>query len=126
MLLIEKPAITALCALLGCTVVFALLAAVAVIVLCFKVSSLEDEVRSLRAPKRSLPAMYDPDITIVPVVSAEPVVQTAPAYDPNSSVGEMSVFDVDDRTAAKLMAIVADEMKTPLSQLRFISIKEVK
>lgn len=126
MLLLEQSGMTILCALLGCAAVFALLAAVAVIVLCFKVSALEEEVRSLRAPKRSLPAMYDPDIRIVPVVGAEPLVQAAPAYDPNSSVGEVSVFDVDDRTAARLMAIVADEMKTPLSQLRFISIKEVK
>lgn len=117
---------TVIYSLICCSAIFALLAAVLAIVLCFKVSALEEEVRSLRAPKSSLPAMYDPDIRIVPVVSAAPVVQTAPAYDPNSSVGEVSVFDVDDRTAAKLMAIVADEMKTPLAQLRFISIKEVK
>lgn len=126
MLLLEKPALTMLGALIGCAAVFALLAAVAVIVLCFKVSALEDEVRSLRSADKKLPAMYDPDITIVPVVPAEPIVQTFAAYDPNSTVGEMSVFDVDDRTAAKLMAIVADEMKTPIAQLRFISIKEVK
>lgn len=126
MLLLEKTAMTVFCSLIGCTVVFSLIAAVVVIVLCFRVSSLEEEVRALRAPARNMPAMYDPDITIVPVVSAEPVVQTAPVYDPNSTVGEMSVFDVDDRTAAKLMAIVADEMKTPIAQLRFISIKEVK
>jgi len=112
-------------ALIGCTAAFTLVAAIAVVVLCCKVGSLEEEVRALRKSK-NLPAMYNPDISIVPVVSAEPIAQPVPVYDPNVTVGEVSVFDVDDRTAAKLMAIVADEMKTPLSQLRFISIKEVK
>lgn len=116
---------TAFYALVGCIAAFTLVAAVAMIVLCGKVGALEEEVRALRKSK-NLPAMYNPDIQIVPVVSAEPIAQPVPVYDPNVTVGEVSVFDVDDRTAAKLMAIVADEMKTPLSQLRFISIKEVK
>lgn len=123
--MLSSSALTVLCVLLGCAVVFALLGAVAVIVLCFRVSSLENEVRALSANRTPLPAMYDPDITIVPVVPSAPIAP-APVYDPNSTVGEMSVFDVPDRTAAKLMAIVADEMKTPLAQLKFISIKEVK
>ena len=42
------------------------------------------------------------------------------------SCGEVSTFDVPDRTAAMVMAIVADKTQTPLNQLRFISIKEVK
>ena len=117
--------IIALYALIGCTAAFTLVAAVAAIVLCSKIGALEEEVRALRK-SRNMPAMYNPDISIVPVVSAEPIAQPVPVYDPNVTVGEVSVFDVDDRTAAKLMAIVADEMKTPLSQLRFISIKEVK
>ena len=116
---------TAFYALVGCIAAFTLVAAVAIIVLCSKVGSLEEEVRALRQSK-NLPAMYNPDISIVPVVSAAPIAQPVPVYDPNVTVGEVSVFDVDDRTAAKLMAIVAYEMKTPLSQLRFISIKEVK
>jgi hypothetical protein len=31
---------------------------------------------------------------------------------------------VDEKTAAVVMAVVADQMKTPLSELRFISIRE--
>ena len=42
------------------------------------------------------------------------------------TAGELKLHDVEPKTAAMLMAIVADEMKTPLAQLRFISIKEVK
>jgi len=43
---------------------------------------------------------------------------------PGSS-GDIKLYNVDDRTAAMVMAIVADELKTPLNELRFISIKEV-
>ena len=42
------------------------------------------------------------------------------------SAGELKLYDTDPRTAAMLMAIVADELKTPLNELRFVSIKEVK
>lgn len=40
------------------------------------------------------------------------------------SVGEVKTFDVPDHTAAMVMAIVADQMGTPLNELRFKSIKE--
>lgn len=41
------------------------------------------------------------------------------------SLGECDLHGVCDHDAAMLMAIVADEMKSPLNELRFISIKEV-
>lgn len=50
----------------------------------------------------------------------------APAPLAKGSCGPVMLHDVPDRTAAMLMAIVADELKTPLNELRFISIKEVK
>ena len=40
--------------------------------------------------------------------------------------GEIKLYDTDPRTAAMLMAIVASSMKVPLSNLRFISIREMK
>ena len=40
------------------------------------------------------------------------------------STGNMRLNTVDDKTAAMVMAIVADELETPLNELRFISIKE--
>ncbi len=49
----------------------------------------------------------------------------APALAPGSS-GNVKLNNVDDRTAAMVMAIVADEMQTPLNELRFISIKEIQ
>ena len=42
------------------------------------------------------------------------------------STGCVDIHDVDPRTAAMLMAIVADKMQKPLGELRFISIREVK
>ena len=42
------------------------------------------------------------------------------------SAGELKLNDVEPKTAAMLMAIVADKMGKPLNELRFISIKEVK
>lgn len=50
--------------------------------------------------------------------------EAAPALAPGSS-GSIKLYNVDDRTAAMVMAIVADELQTPLNELRFISIKEV-
>ncbi len=55
----------------------------------------------------------------------------APAANPNmvpakGSLGEVKLYDVEDKTAAMLMAIVADELKAPLNELRFISIREKK
>lgn len=42
------------------------------------------------------------------------------------SAGQLKLHDVEPKTAAMLMAIVADKMGKPLNELRFISIKEVK
>ena len=54
---------------------------------------------------------------------AAPVVEapTAPG-----SAGKLKLHDVEPKTAAMIMAIVADKMGKPLNELRFISIKEVK
>ena len=42
------------------------------------------------------------------------------------SAGEVKLYNVEPKTAAMLMAIVADKMGKPLNELRFISIKEVE
>lgn len=42
------------------------------------------------------------------------------------SAGRVKLHDVEPKTAAMIMAIVADKMDKPLNELRFISIKEVK
>ena len=53
----------------------------------------------------------------------------APAADASAApgtAGKLKLYDVEPKTAAMLMAIVADKMGKPLNELRFISIKEVK
>ena len=42
------------------------------------------------------------------------------------TAGKLKLYDVEPKTAAMLMAIVADKMGKPLNELRFISIKEVQ
>ena len=42
------------------------------------------------------------------------------------SAGEIKLHDVPDKTAAMLMAIVADKLGKPLNELRVISIREIK
>ena len=42
------------------------------------------------------------------------------------SAGALKLHGVEPKTAAMLMAIVADKMGKPINELRFISIKEVK
>lgn len=54
---------------------------------------------------------------------AAPAAKNVPAP---GSAGKIALHDVPDKTAAMLMAIVADRIGKPLNQLRFLSIREVK
>ena len=56
---------------------------------------------------------------------AEVVEESAAPLAPGSA-GELKLYDTPPKTAAMLMAIVADKLGKPLNELRFISIKEVK
>ena len=69
------------------------------------------------AAKRKAVAAPVPAAAPAPVIEAK----TAPG-----AAGEVKRFDVPDKEAAMLMAIVADQMGKPLNELRFLSIKEVK
>ena len=59
---------------------------------------------------------------------AAPVVEAAPAVEAPTapgSAGQLKLYNVEPKTAAMVMAIVADKMGKPINELRFISIKEV-
>ena len=60
--------------------------------------------------------------------SAAPVVEEtpAPAAEAPGSAGGVKLYNVAPKTAAMLMAIVANKLGKPLNELRFISIKEVE
>jgi Na+-transporting methylmalonyl-CoA/oxaloacetate decarboxylase gamma subunit len=60
-----------------------------------------------------------------PVAPVAPVAPAAPVEAPGTA-GQLKLYDTPPKTAAMIMAIVADKMGKPLNELRFISIKEVK
>ena len=60
-------------------------------------------------------------VVAAPVAPAPVVSEAAPG-----TAGQLKLHDVNPKTAAMIMAIVADKMGKPLNELRFISIKEVK
>jgi len=57
---------------------------------------------------------------------ASPLHAAADMIPASGSLGEIELYDVDDRSAALIMAIVADKMKAPLNTLRFKSIKHIE
>ena len=61
-----------------------------------------------------------------PASASAPAAPAAKAAPAPGSAGQLKLHDVPDKTAAMLMAIVADKSGKPLNQLRFISIREIK
>ena len=108
----------AIVAVLGYAVVFfGLILLMGVIIIMGKIFIAKDK------KKAELNAAAKATIASVPV--AAPAAAAAPATAPGSA-GKLKLYDVEPKTAAMLMAIVADKMGKPLNELRFISIKEVK
>ena len=58
-------------------------------------------------------------------VTVAPIPETGSPTAPGTA-GEIKLHGVEPKTAAMLMAIVANKMGKPLNELRFISIKEVE
>ena len=70
------------------------------------------------AAKAAAPAAVA--VTEIPA-ALDPTNATAPG-----TAGQLKLYDTPPKTAAMIMAIVANQMGKPLNELRFISIKEVK
>ena len=105
----------AVVALLGyCVVFFGIVLLMCVITIMGKIFMAKANKAKAAAPA---PAAAAP-VTVTPVAAAAP---EAPG-----TAGQLKLHDVSPKTAAMLMAIVADQMGKPLNELRFISIKEVK
>ena len=100
-----------LVAVLGYAVVFVgLIALMAVIMIVGKVMS----------AKKTAPAAAPAAATAAPA----PAPKAAPAL-ATGVAGECKLYNVGDREAAMLMAIVANKLGKPLNTLRFKSMKEV-
>ena len=110
----------AIVAVLGYAVVFfGLILLMIVIMVMGNIFIAKDKKRA------ELNAAAKATIASVPV-AAPAAASTAPAATAPGSAGKLKLYDVEPKTAAMLMAIVADKMGKPLNELRFISIKEVK
>ena len=110
----------AIVALLGYAVVFfGLILLMAVIIVMGKVFIAKDKKAAAKADAAKA--------AIAPAAApaAAPVAPVAEVAAPGSA-GQLKLHDVEPKTAAMLMAIVANKMGKPLNELRFISIKEVK
>ena len=94
-------------ALLGYAVVFFGLILLMVVVMLLGKAFVAAEKKRAAAP-----------VVAVSVSETEP--ETAPG-----SAGKLKLYNVDPKTAAMVMAIVADKLQKPINELRFISIKEV-
>jgi Na+-transporting methylmalonyl-CoA/oxaloacetate decarboxylase gamma subunit len=108
----------AIVALLGYGVVFfGLILLMCVIIIMGKAFMAKDKAAAAKA------AAAKETLAAVPV--AAPAAAAAPVLAPGTA-GQLKLHDVEPKTAAMIMAIVADKMGKPLNELRFISIKEVK
>ncbi len=97
-------------ALLGYGVVFVGLIALLLVVIAI------GKVFVARSKKQAAKTEIIPEM-----VEPEAPQPTAPG-----AAGTLKLHGVDPKTAAMLMAIVADKLQKPLNELRFTSIKEVK
>lgn len=104
--------VAAINAILGYAVVFfGLVLLMCVIVIMGKI------MVSRRRAQQPAPAAVPAKAETAPKPALPPAPGTA---------GELKLYDTDPKAAAMVMAIVADELKTPLNELRFKSIREVK
>ena len=106
----------AIVALLGYAVVFfGLILLMGVIIIMGKAFMAKDAKAAAKA------AAAKEVLAAVPVTTAAAESPAAPG-----TAGQLKLHDVEPKTAAMIMAIVANQMGKPLNELRFISIKEVK
>ncbi len=99
-------------AVMGYAIVFLGIALLVLVVV------LMGRIMSRKKPSPAAPAAVPQP---APAPAPAPVGPAAPGV-----AGELKLYDTPDRDAAMIMAIVADELKIPLNELRFISIREVK
>ncbi len=102
----------AIYSLLGvCVVFFALILLMVAIKILVKVMPYKDEKAAAPAP--AVKAAEAPK----PEKKAEPA---------KGAAGELKLIKTEPRDAAMIMAIIADELKTPINQLRFKTIRLVE
>ena len=116
-------------ALLGYAVVFfgliLLMIVISIMGKIFAAKAAKKLVKDEAAAPAAAPVAAAPAASVAAPVAAAPAAPAVSADAPGSA-GQLKLYDVEPKTAAMLMAIVANKMGKPLNELRFISIKEVK
>ena len=106
-------------AVLGYAVVFFGLILLMLVVMAMGKAFMSKDAQAKEAPKAAPAAAPAAAVSVSAV--ADPASDAAPG-----TAGQLKLYDTPPKTAAMIMAIVADKMGKPLNELRFISIKEVK
>ena len=108
-------------AVLGYVVVFFGLILLMLVVMAMGKAFMAKDAKAKAAPAAAAPAAAAPAAVAVIPGAADPISDAAPG-----TAGQLKLYDTPPKTAAMIMAIVANQMGKPLNELRFISIKEVK
>jgi len=108
-------------ALLGYAVVFFGLILLMLVVTAMGKVFMAKDAKAKEAPAKAAPATGSTAAPATDVAAADPTSDAAPG-----TAGQLKLYDTPPKTAAMIMAIVANQMGKPLNELRFISIKEVK
>ena len=111
----------AIVALLGYGVVFFGLILLMLVVMVMGKAFMAKDAKATEAPAKAAPATGSTAAPAPVVAAADPASDAAPG-----TAGQLKLYDTPPKTAAMIMAIVANKMGKPLNELRFISIKEVK
>ena len=107
-------------AVLGYAVVF-----FGLILLMLVVMAMGKAFMAKDAKAKTAPAAAKAAAPTAPVVDGPAAMDPVNAAAPGTA-GQLKLYDTPPKTAAMIMAIVANQMGKPLNELRFISIKEVK
>lgn len=101
----------------GFVVVLLILALLAVLVLLLSkgIRLVESGTGKQKSAKEQQPQSVDN----TPTIAASPLPE-------NADAGSLDVYDVDEKTAAVIMAIVSNESGIPLNRLLFKSIKRIE
>ena len=108
----------AIVALLGYAVVFFGLILLMIVIICMGKVFIAKDKKAADKAAAAKASVSNPAPAAAPVAAV-------PVYAPGTA-GQLKLYDVEPKTAAMIMAIVANKMGKPLNELRFISIKEVK
>ena len=108
-------------AVLGYAVVFFGLILLMLVVMAMGKAFMAKDAKAKAAPAKAAPAAPAAAAAVAVPAAADPTADAAPG-----TAGQLKLYDTPPKTAAMIMAIVANQMGKPLNELRFISIKEVK